>query len=231
MWAPAVEAVDADTAEAEGWIHFDDSGHLCIGDVRSAAPVTLPARAELVPQIEFHTSRRHAAALREMLADDNARLPLLLLGDQGVGKNKLCDKFLQLLKREREYVQLHRDTTLSSLTQAPSIEDGKIVWKDSALVRAATYGRTLVVDEADKAPLEVVCVLRALVEGDEVMLADGRVLVRAADDGGGAGGAAAPPTPAAAAAAAEGSGVVEARRPVVVHPDFRVIVLANRYAC
>ena len=30
---------------------------------------------------------------------------------QGVGKNKLADKLLSLLGAEREYVQLHRDTT------------------------------------------------------------------------------------------------------------------------
>ena len=33
---------------------------------------------------------------------------VLLLGEQGVGKNKLADKLLSLLKAEREYVQLHR---------------------------------------------------------------------------------------------------------------------------
>ena len=33
---------------------------------------------------------------------------LLLIGNQGVGKNKLADRFLQLLKLPREYIQLHR---------------------------------------------------------------------------------------------------------------------------
>ena len=42
---------------------------------------------------------------------------LLLLGEQGVGKNKLADKLLELLNAEREYIQLHRDTTVASLTQ------------------------------------------------------------------------------------------------------------------
>ena len=59
---------------------------------------------------------------------------------QGVGKNKLADKLLELLSAEREYVQLHRDTTVSSLTLAPTVEDGKVVWRDSALVRAARSG-------------------------------------------------------------------------------------------
>jgi hypothetical protein len=32
------------------------------------------------------------------------------------------------LQREREYIQLHRDTTVSTLTVNPSLEEGKIVW-------------------------------------------------------------------------------------------------------
>ena len=31
---------------------------------------------------------------------------------QGVGKNKLVDRLLNLLNRPREYIQLHRDTTV-----------------------------------------------------------------------------------------------------------------------
>ncbi len=37
---------------------------------------------------------------------------MLLIGNQGVGKNKLADRLLQLLNMEREYIQLHRDTTV-----------------------------------------------------------------------------------------------------------------------
>ena len=62
---------------------------------------------------------------------------------------------LQLLGREREYIQLHRDTTVQTLTLAPSLEDGVVKWMDSPLVKAVQHGRVLLVDEADKAPLEV----------------------------------------------------------------------------
>lgn len=33
---------------------------------------------------------------------------ILLLGNQGVGKNKIIDRLLQLLNRPREFIQLHR---------------------------------------------------------------------------------------------------------------------------
>jgi len=77
-------------------------------------------------------------------------------GNQGVGKNKLADRLLQLLQRERQYVQLHRDTTVQGLTLTPSLIDGVVVWEDSPLVKSVREGHVLVVDEADKAPLEVI---------------------------------------------------------------------------
>ena len=99
---------------------------------------------------------------------------LLCLGAQGVGKNKLVDALLSLLRCEREYVQLHRDTTVASLTLAPAVTAGRVRWEDAPLVRAVRQGRALVVDEADKAPLEVVAVLKSLVEEGDMLLGDGR---------------------------------------------------------
>ncbi|CAE8703427.1 unnamed protein product, partial [Polarella glacialis] len=55
---------------------------------------------------------------------------------------------------------------------------GKVVWEDSPLVQAVRFGRTLVIDEADKAPLEVVCILKGLVEDGEMTLSDGRRILR-----------------------------------------------------
>eukprot|EP00972_Heterocapsa_arctica_P048944 7210421-Heterocapsa_arctica.AAC.1 len=68
-----------------------------------------------------------------MLLDWKLGHHLLLVGNQGVGKNKLADRLLCLLSCEREYVQLHRDTTVQSLTLAPTLRDGVVVWEDSPL--------------------------------------------------------------------------------------------------
>eukprot|EP01052_Picozoa_sp_SAG31_P076943 SAG31_NODE_36274_length_315_cov_0.564815_2_plen_62_part_01 len=51
---------------------------------------------------------------------------LLLLGAQGVGKNRLADRLLGMMGREWEYIQLHRDSTLASLTVTPALQDGRI---------------------------------------------------------------------------------------------------------
>ena len=99
-------------------------------------------------------------------------------------------------------MQLHRDVTVSALTQTPTLTNGRLVWEDSPLVRALTHGRVLVLDEADKAPLEVTCVLRSLLAEGSMVLADGR---RVAPIG-------TPPS----------DGVLP------IQPGFRAVVLANR---
>ena len=113
-----------------------------------------------------------------MLRDISAGEHLLLMGNQGVGKNKLIDKMLMLLHREREYLQLHRDTTVGSLTVVPSLRDGVLSYDDSPLVKAMIRGRVLVIDEFDKAPTEVVLTLKGLLQDGEILLADGRRFVR-----------------------------------------------------
>ena len=111
---------------------------------------------------------QHLEILRAMLIDWLLDRHLLLIGNQGVGKNKLADRFLGLLRLEREYLQLHRDTTVQSLTIQPMLQNGVVIYQDSPLVSAVRHGRVLVIDEADKAPLEVVCILKSLAEDGDL---------------------------------------------------------------
>lgn len=84
-------------------------------------------------------------------------------------------------------MQLHRDSTVGQLTLSPSLVDGKIVWNDSPLVRAVRDGCALVIDEADKAPLETVSVLKNLIEDGNLLLADGRRICRCSPSSAGPG--------------------------------------------
>ncbi|KAJ9470157.1 hypothetical protein DIPPA_32734 [Diplonema papillatum] len=180
-----------------------DANSVAVGSVRVARKT--PARPELVPDIHFVDIQSQLKVMQSMLKDLALGEHLLLIGNQGVGKNKLCDRVLQLLAWEREYIQLHRDSTVSQLTLQPSLKEGVVVWEDSPLVRAMENGRALVIDEMDKAAPEVICVLKGLLEDGEILLADGRRFVTARSHLYAAGG--------------------PFRR---VHQDFRVIALANR---
>lgn len=162
-----------------------------------------------VPSTLFYEMPQHVALLERLLQDFLIGNHLLLVGNQGVGKNKLIDKLLQLMNKPREYLQLHRDTTVHSLTVQSTLRDGQVVYEDSPLVKAVRHGRILVIDEADKAPVNVTCILRTLVESGEMMLSDGRKIVASGDG-------------KAAQQANSKQEIIE------THPNFRVIVLANR---
>ena len=198
MQVTAAITVEEDAASGQRW--------LCVEGGGARVAVSVPARPELVPNHQGAFFSNHAqeallvTMLRAVSADERA---LLLIGSQGVGKNRLADRLIGLLGREREYIQLHRDSTLSSLTVIPSLEDGKIVWHDSPLLRAARHGRILLVDEADKAPLEVVALLKQLVEDGSVLLGNGQRLARHSSEDG-----------------AEADGEEADSEVVRIHPDF-----------
>lgn len=160
-----------------------------------------------VPDILFYDVPQHVKLLEWLLQDFLLGSHLLLVGNQGVGKNKIADRLLQLLNRPREYIQLHRDTTVQSLTVQPTVRDGIVIYEDSPLVKAVKNGHVLVVDEADKAPTHVTCILKTLVENGEMILSDGRRIVpkHMMEVSGG-----------------------DVKSFIPVHDDFRMIVLANR---
>ncbi|CAK0844639.1 unnamed protein product [Prorocentrum cordatum] len=170
--ASAVAWADAPPAPGEGSRQRAASAHPRPGE--AALPEAVDGMARVgdasAPLRSPRQPELHVAVLRDMLLDWSLGHHLLLVGNQGVGKNKLTDRLLSLLRCEREYVQLHRDTTVQSLTLSPTLEAGVVTWRDAPLVRAAREGRCLVVDEADKAPVEVVCVLKALCEDGELAL-------------------------------------------------------------
>ncbi|KAI9303209.1 AAA domain-containing protein [Cunninghamella echinulata] len=158
----------------------------------------------LIPNVVFHENPAHTEILMEMLKDYQLGDHLLLIGNQGVGKNKLADYFLQILQLPREYIQLHRDSTVQSLTTTPAIRGGVLFFEDSPLVKAVRDGTILVVDEADKAPTYVTAVLKSLVEDGQMVLGDGRRIISKESD------------------------IQDNDRYIMVHPNFRMIVLANR---
>ncbi|KAK7198606.1 AAA domain protein [Novymonas esmeraldas] len=186
----------------------------------SGAPVLRLSRVYTQPELAlvpyvtgFHTNRVHESILAWLAKQYAMGSNILLIGNQGVGKNKVVDAFLSRLGLPRHYIQLHRDTTVGSLTINPTVEAGKVVWEDSPLVKAVQRGHCLVVDEIDKAPVEVVQVLKGLIEDREMRLGDGRQIHDPAME---LRGSVATPTPTSTST-----------QRIPIHPDFRIVVLAN----
>ncbi|EGF99746.1 Hypothetical protein MELLADRAFT_94123 [Melampsora larici-populina 98AG31] len=158
----------------------------------------------LVPQMSWFFENREQNGLIRDIGIDLMLMGnhLVLLGNQGVGKNKIIDRLLMLSGRPREYIQLHRDSTVQQLMFQTSVVDGTIQYLDSPLLRAVRYGRVLVVDEADKAPEHVTGALKSLSERGEMSLGDGRRIVKKKTK--------------------SGKGEIE------IHSKFKMVLLANR---
>ncbi|TPX40629.1 hypothetical protein SeLEV6574_g06527 [Synchytrium endobioticum] len=197
------------------YIHKEDGSPQAIRIGSVVEPVVKGTNAAMIPHIVFHENAQQTRILMEMIKDYQLGEHLCLIGNQGVGKNKLTDKFLEMLRLPREYIQLHRDTTVYSLTSIPSIVDGVLVYEDSPLVKAVKNGYILVVDEADKAPTHVTAILKSLIEDGEMVLSDGRRILKSnpllREDG--------------AIPKLTVNGLNEY---IVLHPAFRMFVLANR---
>ncbi|KAF9011991.1 AAA domain-containing protein [Cyathus striatus] len=149
-----------------------------------------------VPHMDhFYDNSIQTGLMRDLAVDlEVLREHVVLLGNQGVGKNKI------LLGRPREYIQLHRDTTVNQLMFTTTLEGGIINYTDSPLLRAIKYGRVIIIDEADKAPEHVVAIFRSLAGQSEMTLSDGR---RVRPE-------------------------MEREGDIVVHKNFRLVLLANR---
>lgn len=178
---------------------------LRIGKTQAKIQPTDLSNSLKVPETLFYDTPHYVQLLERILQDFLLGYHLCLIGNQGVGKNKLIDRLLFLMNYPREYIQLHRDTTVTSLTIAPTIVDGKVIFEDSPLVKAVRNGYTLVIDEIDKAPINVTCVLKSLVETGEMWLSDGRKIV-----------------------SSDSSFNENDPKIIKAHQGFRTIVLANR---
>ncbi len=99
------------------------------------------------------------------------------------------------------------DTTVQSLTIQASIIDGRIVYEDSPLIKAIKEGSIAVIDEADKAPTNVTGILKSLIESGSMFLSDGRRVY---------------PKETGEITTIPSNMIIR------THPNFRMIVLANR---
>jgi hypothetical protein len=99
-----VDATVMSSTSIEEYEHF-----VQIGDVTVPINPKLNSSPELIPNPLFFDVPSHVKHMESMsLTLSNGSSPLLLIGDQGTGKNKITDRLLQLMKLEREYMQLHR---------------------------------------------------------------------------------------------------------------------------
>ena len=73
---------------------------------KTTMPLFKPDNKTKIPETLFYDTNQNLATMEGMLQDYLLGEHLLLIGNQGVGKNKLVDRMLKLLNRPREYIQV-----------------------------------------------------------------------------------------------------------------------------
>ena len=73
---------------------------------QTTVPLFQPDNKTKIPETLFYDTDQNLATMEGMLQDYLLGEHLLLIGNQGVGKNKLVDRMLKLLNRPREYIQV-----------------------------------------------------------------------------------------------------------------------------
>ena len=222
LWIGDPQIVEATQGDGPGTLDFaasdgSDREYPVRSIPRYDANKLDPEGKTLIPDLggSFYNNAQQSSLIRSF-AEDLVLLNehLLLMGSQGTGKNKIIDRTLELLGRPREYIQMNRDSTVAGLLQQIALEKGQIHYYDSPLVRAVKLGRILVVDEADKCSTAVSAVFKSLAERGELSLPDGR-RIRPAKMG-------------ERARLARQPALESAAGDILVHPDFRLVLLSNR---
>merc|ERR1719453_2497505 len=103
---------------------------------------------------------------RWMLQKDKLGQDTYFLGAPGPERRRIAMGWCELMRREVEYIALSPDTTEADLKQRREIRGGgtELLWEDQAPVRAAIFGRTLILDGIEKAERNVLPTLNNLLE-------------------------------------------------------------------
>ena len=98
----------SDSASLQCSVH---DGILTIG--QTSTPLYQAGNQAKVPDVVFYDNPQHIRILESLLQDFLLGDHLLLVGNQGVGKNRLIDRLLALMNRPREYIQSGYDCSES----------------------------------------------------------------------------------------------------------------------
>jgi hypothetical protein len=161
-----------DVSDEIGW----DDGALAISGVALPSR-SRPAAAHLVPwassavganaavqtPLEL-SSQSSLGTLRWMSMNLHIGQDMLLLADPGARPRRLVHWLCALLGRELEGVAITRDTTESDLKQRREMRSGTVLHEPAPPLRAALYGRILLLEGVEKAERNVLplCVTRSL---------------------------------------------------------------------
>jgi len=139
----------------------------------------------LVPRSTFVLTSTARANLHELGGCLREQKPILMTGQAGSGKTSLILEAARLLNKLSSMIVLHlneQTDAKSLLGMYTSSADGEsFEWRPGVLTKAVQQGRWVIVEDIDRAPSEVLGVLRPVLETSELFLAGRKERVRPKD--------------------------------------------------
>ena len=178
-------------AHADLSTHEQHSKRICESDLNSRTALVggslLPASISVTSSksssfVLTPSSHANICMLGETLLQPK---PVLVAGQAGSGKTSVILEAARLLGKLDSIITLHinEQTDAKSLvglhTSSPS-GDG-FIWQNGVLTRAIEDGRWVLIEDIDRAPAEVLAVLRPIIENGELFIPSRKQRLRAAD--------------------------------------------------
>jgi midasin len=138
------------------------------GNMKTSKTITKSGR-----MIETVTTNENMRRLSQAVA---LQTPIMVQGEVGCGKSFLIRELAASLGLESTLVELHLDDQTDSKTllgaYVCSDVPGEFLWQPGVITQAALNGRWLVIEDIDRAPLEIAASLSTLLERMRLYLPD-----------------------------------------------------------
>lgn len=92
------------------------------------------------------------------------REPILIIGETGIGKTKMCDIVSSAFRTKLTTLSMHRGIESSDFIGNFVFENSEVVWRDGPLVKAMRNGEAFLIDEINLAEDSVLERLNSLLE-------------------------------------------------------------------
>ncbi|PHH79074.1 hypothetical protein CDD80_5633 [Ophiocordyceps camponoti-rufipedis] len=129
--------------------------------------------SERVPRtlVMTNTTTQHLQGLASMLREPD---PILLRGPSGAGKSAMVHEVAKQLGKYDDMVTLHLNEQTDAKTliglYSTNSKPGNFEWRPGVLTTAVREGRWVLIEDLDRAPIEVMSILLPLIERRELLL-------------------------------------------------------------
>ncbi|CAF1537809.1 unnamed protein product, partial [Rotaria sordida] len=125
---------------------------------------------DVIPRLRISSTKTTCKNIARLFTADSARVPLLLEGPPGIGKTAIIDQVCKLRNEKLERINMSANTTVEQLFGSiVAKSDGNqraFVWQDGVVTRALRKKHSILFDEINLAPSEVLESIVPLLEHD-----------------------------------------------------------------